>query len=67
VNAIKLLEIMGLYRPIDYDQKRFERLAKRCESPVEGAFWSASYFELSKYGWLTPQIKVGSYRWPQLS
>ena len=59
---LQLLEKLGLYQPIDYTHKRFNRLAKRCESPVEAAFWSAGYFELSKYGRLSPQIKVGPYR-----
>jgi very-short-patch-repair endonuclease len=62
VIGLQLLERLGFYQPIDHNHKRFERLAKRCESPVEAAFWSAAYFELSKLGRLTPQIKVGSYR-----
>lgn len=57
-----ILEALGLYQPIDHEHKRFERLAKRCESPVEKAFWSAGYFELSKHGRLTPQVKTGRYR-----
>jgi very-short-patch-repair endonuclease len=60
--TLRILESLGLYRPVDHEHKRFERLALRCESPVEKAFWSTGYFELSKYGQLTPQIKVGPYR-----
>lgn len=59
---IGLLEKLGLYQPIDHNHKRFERLARHCESPVESAFWSAAYFGLSKFGRLTPQVKAGSYR-----
>ncbi len=58
----RLLEYMGRYRPLDYNHKRFDRLSALCESPVEAVFWSVAYFELSKYGQLTPQIKVGPYR-----
>lgn len=60
--GLQLLEKLGLCQPIDYEHKRFERLSKLCESPVEKAFWSTGYFELSKYGRLTPQVNVGSYR-----
>lgn len=58
---LAILEKLGLYRPIDHDHKRFERLAKWCESPIEHAFWSAGYFELSKHGRLTPQVRAGRY------
>jgi len=58
----KILEYLGWYKPVHYNHKRFERLARRCESPIESAFWSAGYFELSKLGQLTPQVKVGPYR-----
>ena len=57
---LRILERIGVYRPLDYDQKRFERLAKRCNE-IEAIFWSAAYFELSKYGWLTPQYKTRGY------
>lgn len=57
-----ILEWAGLYRPLDYDHERFNRLAKRLESPIEKIFWSAAYFELSKYGQLTPQVNVERYR-----
>jgi very-short-patch-repair endonuclease len=60
--GLKILERWGLYRPLDYERKRFERLGKLCESPMECAFWSAAYYELSKYGRLTPQLEVGPYR-----
>lgn len=59
---LRILESLGLYRPVDHEHKRFERLGSRCESPIEKAFWSAGYFELSKHGQLTPQVKVGPYR-----
>jgi len=60
--GLKVLETLGLYRPLDYDHKRFDRLAKRLESPIEKIFWSAAYFELSKYGELTPQVEVNGFR-----
>jgi very-short-patch-repair endonuclease len=60
--ALKILENLGLYKPVDYDHKRFDRLAARLESPIEKIFWSAGYFELSKYGQLTPQVNIEHYR-----
>lgn len=30
VIGLQLLEKLGFYQPIDYEHKRFERLAKRC-------------------------------------
>jgi very-short-patch-repair endonuclease len=62
VIGLQLLEKLGFYQPADYNHIRFECLAPLCESPVEAAFWSAAYFELSKLGRLTPQIEVGPYR-----
>lgn len=59
---LKILENFGWYRPIHYNHKRFERLARLCESPIEGAFWSAGYFKLSELGKVTPQVKIGPYR-----
>jgi very-short-patch-repair endonuclease len=56
------LALHSMYQSIYHYYKRFERLAKLCESPVEAAFWSTAYFELSKFGRLTPQVKVGPYR-----
>ncbi|MCP4083202.1 MAG: DUF559 domain-containing protein [Planctomycetaceae bacterium] len=59
---LKLLERLGFYKPVDHAHQRFERLSRWCESPVESAFWSVGYWELSKHGRLTPQVKVGRYR-----
>lgn len=59
---LRILERLGLYRPLDYDHTRFERLAGLLESPIERIFWSAAYFELSKHGQLTPQVEIGPYR-----
>lgn len=59
---LRILERLGLYRPLDYDYARFDRLAGLLDSPIEKAFWSVAYFELSKHGELTPQAKVGPYR-----
>jgi very-short-patch-repair endonuclease len=56
--GLRILEQFGLYRPLDYDHKRFDRLSSRLESPIEKIFWSAAYFELSKHGQLTPQVNV---------
>lgn len=58
--GLKILEGLGLYQPLDHEHKRFERLAQRCNE-IERIFWSAGYFELSKWGRLTPQLKVGPY------
>jgi very-short-patch-repair endonuclease len=58
---LQILERLGFYKPLDYDHKRFDRLAKKCNE-IEAIFWSAGYFELSKYGILTPQLKASGYR-----
>lgn len=60
--GLKILEWAGLYKPLDYDHNRFERLARRLESPVEEIFWSCGYFDLSKYGQITPQVNAYGYR-----
>lgn len=60
--GLRILEHFGLYKPVDHEHKRFDRLAARLESPIEKIFWSAAYFELSKLGQLTPQVRVGPYR-----
>lgn len=58
-----ILRMIGLKRkPLDYNHKRFDRLVRKCESPIEKAFWNVGYFELSKHGKFTPQVKVGPYR-----
>lgn len=59
---LKILERLGLYRPNHYQHKRFERLARKCESPIESIFWSTAYFELCKLGEFTPQFQAGPYR-----
>lgn len=59
--GLRILEWAGFYRPLDYDHKRFERLAGRCNE-IERIFWDAGYFELSKWGELTPQFKASGYR-----
>ncbi len=59
--GLKILEWAGFYQPLDYEHRRFEYLAKRCNE-IERIFWSAGYFELSKWGRLTPQLKVDGYR-----
>ena len=41
---------------------RFDRLAKRLESPIERRFWAHAYGPLSGLGRLTPQVQVGGYR-----
>lgn len=43
-------------------QSRFERLAKRLESPIERLFWQWAYKALSKWGTLTPQVNIKGYR-----
>lgn len=58
---LKVLESIGLFRPLAYDQKRFNRLAKTCNE-IEAIFWSVSYFELSNWGLFTPQKRVDGYR-----
>ena len=60
--GLKILKNLGLFKAIDHNHKRFDRLAKRLESPIEKIFWSAGYFELSKWGELTPQVRVEGYR-----
>ncbi len=62
VIALRILESIGLYKPVDYNHRRFDGLGKRITSPIEHIFWSAGYFELSKCGILTPQHKIGPYR-----
>lgn len=57
-----ILEKLGLFKPDDYEHRRFRSLAKLCESPIEKAFWSVGYFPLSKIGVLTPQVQEGPYR-----
>lgn len=44
------------------DQRRFDRLAKRLESPIEKRFWAHGYRHLSPLGIFTPQMKIGGYR-----
>jgi very-short-patch-repair endonuclease len=46
----------------DPDQARFDRLAKRLESPIEKRFWAHAYGPLSNLGHFTPQVKVEGYR-----
>jgi very-short-patch-repair endonuclease len=60
--GLRILEWAGLYHPTDYNHRRFERLAKKLESPIEKIFWSAAYFELSKVGVLSPQSHIAGYR-----
>lgn len=60
--GLKILERLGFYQPLDYDHKRFDRLGRRLESPIEKIFWSCGYFELSKYGQITPQVNTHGYR-----
>ncbi len=61
MTGLKFLARRGFSQPLDHDHKRFERLAKRCNE-IERVFWSTGYFELSKWGRLTPQKKVDGYR-----
>lgn len=44
------------------DQVRFDRLAKRLESPIECRFWTHAYGSLSALGRFTPQVRVEGYR-----
>lgn len=58
---LAILEKLGLYQLLSHDHDRFERLAGRCNK-IESVLFSAGYFELSRYGRLTPQFEVGQYR-----
>lgn len=58
--GLQLLEKLGLCRPLDYGHRRFERLAGKCNE-IESVFFSAGYFELSKWGVLTPQTWASGY------
>lgn len=58
---LALLEKLGLYKPIDYEHKRFEALKSLCNES-EIIFWSCGYFEICKYGTITPQYPVDHYR-----
>lgn len=42
----------------DPDKTRFDRLAKRLESPIEHRFWAHAYGPLSALGRLTPQTNT---------
>ncbi len=44
------------------DQARFNRLAKRLESPIERRFWAHAYAPLSALGRFTPQVKIEGFR-----
>lgn len=46
----------------DPGQVRFDRLAKRLESPIEQRFWAHAYGPLSTIGKFTPQVKLGALR-----
>lgn len=46
----------------DPDQARFDRLAKRLESPIEKRFWAYAYGPLSALGRLIPQGRIDRYR-----
>jgi very-short-patch-repair endonuclease len=60
---VKLLRQAATFQRGDNNAPdRFTRLAARCESPIEEAFWAAGYAELSKLGEFTPQVNAGPYR-----
>ena len=46
----------------DPDAVRFDRLAKRLESPIELRFWAHGYRHLSALGRFTPQVQLGALR-----
>lgn len=46
----------------DPHQARFDRLAKRLESPIEQRFWAHAYGPLSSLGIFTPQHNTAGYR-----
>lgn len=46
----------------DPAQARFDRLAKRLESPIERRFWAHAYGPLSALGRFTPQYNSSGYR-----
>jgi very-short-patch-repair endonuclease len=57
-----LINRLPFFKRKDPDQARFDRLAKRLESPIEKRFWAHGYGPLSALGRLTPQVKVEGYR-----
>jgi very-short-patch-repair endonuclease len=57
-----LINRLPFFKRKDRDRARFERLARRLESPIERIFWREAYGPLSALGRLTPQVKVEGYR-----
>ena len=57
-----ILAKLGLYKPLDHPYRVFNLESKKCESPLEIAFWNVGYFELSQFGDFAPQIPFGPYR-----
>lgn len=53
---------LPFFKQKDPDQVRFDRLAKRLESPIERLFWQTGYKNLSRLARFTPQQKIGPYR-----
>jgi very-short-patch-repair endonuclease len=54
--------ISWLFGRKDPHQARFDRLAKRLESPIERRFWAHAYGPLSALGIFTPQVTAVGYR-----
>lgn len=57
-----IIDRLKKWREPDPDKARFDRLAKRLESPIEGQFWTSAYVPLSALGRFTPQVRVEGYR-----
>ncbi len=52
----------AFFKRKDPHKVRFDRLAKRLESPIELRFWSHAYGPLSALGRFTPQVKLFAIR-----
>lgn len=57
-----LINRLSIFKRKDPDKARFDRLAKRLESPIERRFWAHAYGPLSALGRFTPQVKLGAMR-----
>lgn len=62
MTLISRINRLSLFKQKDPEQVRFERLAKRLESPIERLFWQTGYKRLSRWGHFTPQQDIGPYR-----
>jgi len=59
---IKRIIRLWVARRRDKEQAYFEDMMERCESPIERAFWSVSYWKLNRYGFYRPQAVVAAFR-----